>query len=102
MIGAVAGSSWYADDGRCGYVLVTSSILSAARQDERGNWQPWHSISKISNRRRRPSSQRTFSGWSIEELTEYIAALEAEIERTRETIAARQDHMSGAESLFKK
>ena len=45
---------------------------------------------------------KDISGWSIEELTEYIAALEGEIERARETIGARQDHMSGAESLFKK
>ena len=45
---------------------------------------------------------KDISGWSIEELTDYIAALEAEIARARETIAARQDHISGAEALFKK
>jgi uncharacterized small protein (DUF1192 family) len=42
------------------------------------------------------------SSWSIEELTDYIAALEAEIGRAQETIAARKKHMSGAESLFKR
>ena len=45
---------------------------------------------------------KDISGWSVEELTEYIAALEAEIERARGVIAARQEHITGAEAVFKK
>ncbi len=39
---------------------------------------------------------------SIEELDDYIAELEAEIERVRADIAAKQGHRSGAEAAFKK
>ncbi len=39
---------------------------------------------------------------SIEALEEYIAELEAEIARVRAEIEAKQDHRSGAESLFRK
>ena len=45
---------------------------------------------------------KDISGWSVEELTEYIAALEAEIERARGVIAARREHITGAEAVFKK
>jgi uncharacterized small protein (DUF1192 family) len=38
---------------------------------------------------------------SIEALNEYIAGLEAEIERARAAIGAKQDHRSQAESVFK-
>ena len=39
---------------------------------------------------------------SIEALNEYIAGLEAEIERARAAIAAKQSHKVAAESFFKK
>jgi uncharacterized small protein (DUF1192 family) len=39
---------------------------------------------------------------SVEELTEYIARMEAEIARAREVIAAKQKMREGAESVFKK
>ena len=39
---------------------------------------------------------------SVEELTEYIARMEAEIARAREMIAAKQKMREGAESVFKK
>ena len=38
---------------------------------------------------------------SIEALNEYIADLEAEIERARAEIDAKHDHRSQAESVFK-
>ena len=39
---------------------------------------------------------------SVDALNEYIAGLEAEIERARAQIALKQDHRSVAESVFKK
>ena len=39
---------------------------------------------------------------SVEALKEYIAGLEAEIERARAAIAAKQSHKAEAESFFKK
>jgi len=39
---------------------------------------------------------------SIEALEEYIGEMEAEIERARAEIAAKRDHRSAAEDVFKK
>jgi uncharacterized small protein (DUF1192 family) len=39
---------------------------------------------------------------SIEELTDYIAALEAEIARVKVKIEAKKSHLAGAASLFRK
>ncbi len=39
---------------------------------------------------------------SVAELTDYIAQLEAEIARARQKIAAKEAHLSGAASLFKR
>jgi len=39
---------------------------------------------------------------SIEALEEYIAEMEAEIERARAEIAAKRDHRSAAEDVFKR
>lgn len=39
---------------------------------------------------------------SIEALNEYIAEMEAEIDRVRRAIAAKQGHRVGAEGLFKR
>lgn len=43
----------------------------------------------------------TLQGMSIEELGDYIAGLEAGIARAQEMIAEKQEHLSGAEGLFK-
>jgi uncharacterized small protein (DUF1192 family) len=40
-------------------------------------------------------------GLSIGELTDYIAELEAEIQRARDQIKAKQSVRAGAEALFK-
>jgi len=45
---------------------------------------------------------RDLRGLSIGELEEYIARMEAEIIRVRETIRAKQDVRAGAEALFKR
>jgi uncharacterized small protein (DUF1192 family) len=39
---------------------------------------------------------------SVDALNEYIAGMEAEIERARAAIAAKQSHKAAAESFFKK
>lgn len=41
-------------------------------------------------------------GVSREDMEAYIAALEAEIERVKATIAARDSHKGAAEALFRK
>ena len=51
---------------------------------------------------KKPLKPKDLSGWSIEELTAYIARLEAEIARAKETIAAKQSHRSGADALFRR
>ena len=51
--------------------------------------------------RNRPPQKKNLEVMSVEELEEYVAALEAEIERARETIAKKRDHLSSADSLFK-
>jgi len=45
---------------------------------------------------------RDLTPLSVDELQRCIAGLEAEITRARAAIAAKQDHRSGAESLFKR
>jgi uncharacterized small protein (DUF1192 family) len=40
--------------------------------------------------------------WSVEELEAYVSRLQAEIERARTAIAARQSVRGAAEALFKK
>jgi uncharacterized small protein (DUF1192 family) len=51
---------------------------------------------------RKPAKPKDLTGWSVEELTAYIARLEAEIARARDTIAAKQSHRSGADALFRR
>jgi uncharacterized small protein (DUF1192 family) len=41
-----------------------------------------------------------FQSMSISDLKGYIVALQAEIERAKDVIAAKEAHKSGAESLF--
>lgn len=45
---------------------------------------------------------RELDSLSVAELRSYLAELEAEIIRVREKIAAKEAHLSGAASLFKK
>jgi len=51
--------------------------------------------------RKKAPAPRELDNLSIEELKDYIAQLEAEIERVKAKIAAKQAHLSGAASLFK-
>jgi uncharacterized small protein (DUF1192 family) len=46
--------------------------------------------------------RRNLEPMSVEELSGYIVALEAEILRARDAIAAKKSIRSGAESLFRK
>ncbi|MDJ0948908.1 MAG: DUF1192 domain-containing protein [Alphaproteobacteria bacterium] len=52
-------------------------------------------------RTKRPKP-RDLEPLSIEALEEYIGELEAEIDRVRQAIAAKQGHRAGAEGLFKR
>ncbi len=49
----------------------------------------------------KPKPRKDLQPLSVEELSEYIAALEAEIARARDMIAAKQKDRLGAEGLFK-
>jgi uncharacterized small protein (DUF1192 family) len=52
---------------------------------------------------RRPVRQpKDLSGWSVEQLEEYTALLEAEIGRARAVIATKRSHKAAADSLFRK
>jgi len=48
------------------------------------------------------TAPRPLDPLSVEELAAYIARLEAEIERARQAIAAKEKVRAGAEALFKK
>lgn len=52
--------------------------------------------------RRQPPKPKDLTLLGIAELEEYIGGLEAEIDRARTEIAAKQRQRSGAESLFKR
>jgi len=52
--------------------------------------------------RRKPAQLKPLDSWSVGELEEYIANLEAEIARARAMIAAKQAHRAGLDGLFKK
>lgn len=52
--------------------------------------------------RKQPPKPRDLSGWSVGELTDYIANLQAEISRAREVIDAKQGHRAAADAFFKK
>lgn len=51
--------------------------------------------------RQKPKAPKPLDRHSVEELNDYIAALEAEIERARAEIAKKQGHRSTAEAFFK-
>ena len=52
--------------------------------------------------RKKAVAPKELDNLSIQELTDYIAELEGEIARVKAKIAAKQAHLSGAASLFKK
>ena len=52
--------------------------------------------------RKQPPKPKDLSGWSVDELNDYIARLQGEIERARASIASKTSHRAGAEAFFKK
>ena len=52
--------------------------------------------------RKKAPAPRELDSLSVEELKDYIAQLQAEIERVRAKIAVKEAHLTGAASLFKK
>ncbi|MBI3451743.1 MAG: DUF1192 domain-containing protein [Rhodospirillales bacterium] len=52
--------------------------------------------------RKQKPKPKDLGPYSIEELNDHIATLEAEIARARAAIAAKQAHRSGADVFFKK
>jgi uncharacterized small protein (DUF1192 family) len=52
--------------------------------------------------RNQPKKPTDISGWSAEELKDYIEALKAEIARAEAVIDARKGQINDAESVFKK
>jgi uncharacterized small protein (DUF1192 family) len=48
-----------------------------------------------------PKPKRDLDPMSIEELNEYIAEMQEEIERVRAEIAKKEAHRAGVDSLFK-
>ncbi len=51
--------------------------------------------------RKKAPAPRELDTLSLEELRAYIAEMEAEIERVKGKIAAKQAHLAGAAGLFK-
>jgi len=51
--------------------------------------------------RKKAPAPRELDSLSLEELRAYIAQMEAEIERVKAKIAAKQAHLNGAAGLFK-
>lgn len=51
--------------------------------------------------RNRPPQKKNLDVMSVDELEDYVAALQAEIARTEDEIAKKRAHLSGADDLFK-
>lgn len=51
--------------------------------------------------RNRPPQKKNLEVMSLDELEDYITSLKAEIARTEEEIAKKQDHRSSADAIFK-
>ena len=51
---------------------------------------------------KQPPKKKDLTPLSIAELEDYITAMEQEIQRVREAIAAKRKQRGGAESLFKR
>jgi uncharacterized small protein (DUF1192 family) len=56
------------------------------------------------DRPRRPHrfQPAVFDGWGVEDLRDYVAALQAEIARAETAIAARERQRGAADALFRK
>ena len=52
--------------------------------------------------RAKPKAPRDLSGWSVGELEAYIQALQAEISRAGQAIAAKQAQKAAADLFFRK
>lgn len=52
--------------------------------------------------RAKPSKPRDLSSYSVEEMKEYIAHMQAEIARVEAALAAKQSYRSSADAFFKK
>lgn len=52
--------------------------------------------------RQKKNKPRDLSTYSVDELNDYIAMLEAEIVRVRDDIARKKGHMNAAAAFFKK
>jgi uncharacterized small protein (DUF1192 family) len=52
--------------------------------------------------RKRPPKPRDLSSWSVDELNDYIANLQAEIARARDVIQSKQGHRAAADAFFKR
>jgi uncharacterized small protein (DUF1192 family) len=57
---------------------------------------------ELEPRKARPAEPKDLSGWSVADLEAYIAALEAEIGRARQAIAAKQAQKAAADLFFRK
>ena len=57
---------------------------------------------ELEPRKARPAPPQRLSGWSVADLEAYIAALEAEIGRARQAIAAKQAQKAAADLFFRK
>ena len=51
--------------------------------------------------RKQSPKPRDLSSWSVGELNDYIANLQAEIERAKEVINSKQGHRAAADAFFK-
>ncbi|WP_158046565.1 DUF1192 domain-containing protein [Skermanella pratensis] len=51
---------------------------------------------------KKPVAKKDLTVMSVDELRDYIAMLQGEIERAEGAISAKQAHRSGAEAFFKK
>ena len=52
--------------------------------------------------RKQPPKPRDLSSWSVSDLNDYIANLEAEIARAKDVIKSKQGHRAAADAFFKK
>ena len=52
--------------------------------------------------RKQPLKPRDLSSWSVGDLNDYIANLQAEIDRAQDMIKSKQGHRSAADAFFKK
>jgi uncharacterized small protein (DUF1192 family) len=52
--------------------------------------------------RAKPAKPRDLSSYSVEEMKEYIARMQAEIARVEAALAAKQSYRSSADAFFKK